>query len=128
MSAEWEVQKAIFAKLGADLAVPVFDFVPQENAPSNYITIGADTLAPFSTDNKNGFDGTLVIHSWAVANGRKTIKALQGAVYDSLSRADLVVTGYNSIGIDFEFSETNLDPDGVTYHGVQRFRILMMEQ
>ena len=128
MSAEWEVQKAIFAKLNIDLAVPVFDFVPQESAPSNYVTIGADTLAPFSTDGKNGFDGTLVIHSWAVANGRKTIKTLQGAVYDSLNRADLAVTGYNSIGIDFEFSETNLDPDGVTYHGVQRFRILIMEQ
>ena len=127
MSAEWEVQTAIFAKLEADLAVPVFDFVLQENVPSEYVTIGADTLLPFDTDGRKGFDGTLAIHSWAVANGRRTIKLLQGDVYDSLDRAELSITGYNPIGIEFQFSETNLDPDGATYHGVQRFRILIME-
>lgn len=127
MSAEWEVQAAIFARLELDLSVPVYDFVPQKNAPSNYATIGADTLLPFSMDGRKGFEGTLVIHSWNVSNGRKNTKLLQGEIYDSLDRAELTITGYNPIGIDFEFSETNLDPDGTTYHGVQRFRIIITE-
>tara|TARA_R110000850_G_scaffold105435_3_gene216392 strand:+ start:131 stop:517 length:387 start_codon:yes stop_codon:yes gene_type:complete len=128
MSAEWEVQEAIFAKLGNDLSVPVYDFVPQENAPNNYVTIGSDTLLPYSTDGNKGFEATLIIHSWYVANGRKELKLLQGEIYDSLDRAELVISGYNSIAIDFEFSNSTLDPDGATYHGVQRFRILIMEQ
>ena len=128
MSAEWEMQKAIFAKLGTDLAVPVYDFVPQENAPAQYVTIGADTLLPYNTDGNKGFEATLIIHSWDVSNGRKDLKLLQGEIYDSLDRAELVITGYNSVGIDFEFSDSTLDPDGATYHGVQRFRILIMEQ
>ena len=128
MSAEWEVQEAIFAKLGNDLSVPVYDFVPQENAPNNYVTIGSDTLLPYSTDGNKGFEATLIIHSWDVSNGRKDLKLLQGEIYDSLDRAELVITGYNSVGIDFEFSDSTLDPDGATYHGVQRFRILIMEQ
>ena len=128
MSAEWEVQEAIFAKLGIDLSVPVYDFVPQENAPNNYVTIGADTLVPFNTDDRKGFEATLIIHSWYVANGRRPLKLLQGEIYDSLDRAELTITGYNSVGIDFEFSDTTLDPDGATYHGGQRFRILIMEQ
>ena len=128
MSAEWEVQKAIFEKLEADLTTPVYDFVPQENAPSTYVTIGDDTFSPFSTDGRVGFEGTLNIHTWDTSNGRKDCKLLQGEVYDSLNRAELVITGYNSIGIDFETSQTILDADGVTYHGVQRFRFLIMEQ
>tara|TARA_R110000824_G_scaffold183072_1_gene364088 strand:+ start:2889 stop:3275 length:387 start_codon:yes stop_codon:yes gene_type:complete len=128
MSAEWEVQEAIFAKLGNDLSVPVYDFVPQENTPNNYVTIGSDTLLPYNTDGNKGFEATLIIHSWDVSNGRKDLKLLQGEIYDSLDRAELVITGYNSVGIDFEFSDSTLDPDGATYHGVQRFRILIMEQ
>lgn len=135
MNAEWEVQKAIFAKLDTDLAVPVFDFVPQQNPPPTYVTIGEDTLLPFNTDGIKGFEGTLIIHSWdsprggdSGGDGRKLIKLLQGEIYDSLDRAELVITGYDPIGIDFEFSQTSLDPDGITYHGVQRFRLLITEQ
>lgn len=128
MSAEWKVQEAIFAKLSNDLTLPVYDFVPQENAPSSYVTIGGDTFAPFNTDGNKGFMATLAIHSWVIANGRKEAKLLQGEILNSLDRAELTITGYNPLGIDFEFSETTLDPDGVTYHGVQRFRILIMEQ
>ena len=127
MSAEWEVQKAIFSKLDTDLSVSVYDFVPQENAPDSYVTIGSDTLVPYNTDGNKGFNATLTIHTWDTSNGRKDIKLLQGQVYDSLDRAEIVVTGYNSIGIDFESSDTTLDPNGATYHGIQRFRFLIME-
>ena len=128
MSAAWEIQEAIFTKLGIDLSVPVYDFVPQQNTAAKYVTIGSDTLLPYNTDLKRGFEATLEIHSWDVSNGRKDLKLLQGEIYSSLDRAELSITGYNSVSIDFEFSNSTLDPDGATYHGVQRFRILIMEQ
>jgi hypothetical protein len=46
-----------------------------------------------------------------------------GDIYDSLHRASLTVTGYDVVGIDQELSETFIDADGLTRHGVQRFRI-----
>lgn len=128
MSAEWEIQKAIFDKLEVDLAVPVYDFVPQEGAESTYVTLGDDTFSPFNTDGRKGFEGLLNIHVWDISNGRKDCKLLQGSIYDSLDRAEFTITGYNPVGIDFQSSQTILDPDGVTYHGIQRFKFTIMEQ
>lgn len=128
MSAEWELQKAVFNILSTGLTAPVYDFVQQKSAPSTYVTVGDDTLLPFNADITKGFEATLTIHAWDISNGRKDVKELQGEIYNLLDRAELVISGYNPIGIDFQFSETTLDPDGVTYHGVQRFRFLMTEQ
>lgn len=126
MSAELEIQKAIYSALDSALSVPVYDDVP-DNAAAPYVVIGADTLVAFDTDDGSGFEATLTIHSWSVYRGRKEIKELQGAIYDALHRAELSISGYNFLGCDSEFSESLLEADGVTRHGVQRFRILIRE-
>ena len=126
MSAEWEVQKAIFAELSGNLSVPVFDYVPQEDTSSAYVTIGEDTFAPFNTDDIKGFEVGLVIHSWVIDNSRKTCKLLQGEIIQLLDRAELSITGYNLVGIDFEFSDTT-PLEGNVYHGIQRFKITITE-
>lgn len=99
-----------------------------DNARGLYVVLGNDTMIEWDTDCETGFEGTVTIHAWdTTANNRSFIpvKDVMGDVYAILHRAELSITGYNTVGMDFEFSETLLDPDGLTRHGVQRFRVLM---
>jgi len=124
MSAELEIQKAIYSALDSALSINVYDNVP-DNAAAPYVVIGDDTVAEFDTDGERGFEATVTIHTWSTYRGRSQVKEIMSAVYNALHRADLTVQGYNLLGCDFEFSETFLESDGVTRHGVQRFRILI---
>lgn len=47
------------------------------------------------------------------------------AIYNSLHEQRLSVEGAEMVLLRLEFGDTDLDPDGVTYHGVQRFRTLI---
>lgn len=126
MNAEWELQTAIYGNLEASLSVPVYDDVPQD-ADAPYVTIGQATFVEFSTDGRNGFDCTQTVHVWSDYQGTKECKLLQGAVYDSLNRVELAVTGYTVLGPEFEYSEVTNDPNGITRHGIQRFRIRLIK-
>lgn len=129
MSAGLALQTAIYQKLNGapGVAVPVFDYVPDQQ-PGNYIAIGDDTLAEFDTDETTGFDATATVHTWtanSAEEGRAACKTIMGSIYDTLHRLPLTVVGYTVAGVDQVFEQTFLDPDGVTHHGVQRFRVLM---
>jgi hypothetical protein len=52
---------------------------------------------------------------------------LMGEAYSILHRASLTKTGYNVVDCLFEFSETFVDVDGRTRHGVQRYRLTVQE-
>jgi len=127
MSAQWELQKAIYSVLENALSEPIYDDVPQD-ASAPYVTIGDATFADFSADNKTGFDCTQTIHVRSDYKGTKEAKIIQGAIYDALNRVELAVTGYTVLGPDIEFSNVLNDPNGVTRHGVQRFRIRLIKQ
>lgn len=127
MSAQWELQKSIYSALDAALSVPVYDDVPQD-APAPYVTIGDATFVDFSAENRTGFECTQTIHVWSDYEGTKEAKELQGAIYDALNRVELTVIGYTVLGPEFEFSNVLDDPNGVTHHGVQRFRLRLIKQ
>ena len=123
MSSSLAVQTAIFQRL-ATVGYSVYDAVPPET-PYPYIVIGDDTENEWDTDTELGFELTLMIHSFSVSDGKAEIKTMQKAVYDLLHYHNLAVTGYNTIVLYQEFSETMLETDGVTRHGVQRFRLTL---
>ena len=118
-----ELQKAIFTKLNAVGTYPVYDYVKADTAYP-YIIVGDDTLTQDSADDFIGFDATVTIHSWSVKKGRKEIKTIQDYVFNQLNREILLISGYNMVNCYQEYSETFLDPDGVTHHGVQRYRVI----
>lgn len=126
MSAEVEIQKAVFTRLNNALSVPVYDNVP-DNAVAPYVVIGDDTLIEFDSDLGVGFEATITVHTWSTYRGRLEVKQIMGLIYNALHRAEINVQGYNLLGCDSEFSETFLESDGVTRHGVQRFRIFIRE-
>lgn len=123
-----KLQQAIYEQLTVSIGgtYPVFDDVPQDQ-PAPYITIGDDSVDEFDTDTTRGFDAEIVIHCWSEYQGRQEVKQMQTAVYRALHRQTLASGALEFAGVTQEFSETLLDPDGVTRHGVQRFRILYKE-
>jgi len=137
MSAETGIQTAIHAALTADAALMalvagVHDEVPQPADSGSddqfpYVVIGDDTHIPFDTDNSVGADTTITIHVWSRYSGRKQVKEIQGAIYDVLHRQTISVAGFSLVGIDWLQSQSFLDSDGLTRHGVQTFRITVEE-
>ena len=127
------VQTAIFARLEDELLVPVYDRPPQPDDAGDdesfpYITIGDDTFTPWDDDLSQGYEAELNVHTWTRYRGRKELKELQQMVYDALHRYQLTITGYATINLSFEFADSVRDPDGLTHHGVSRFRLLIEDQ
>lgn len=120
-----ELQAAVYSKLDTATVYSIYDDVPQgTNMP--YITIGDDQAADYSTDGESGTQASIVVHTWSTYSGKLELKTMQDAVYNALHRANLIVTGYNVLGVDFEYADSMVESDGITRHGVQRFRINMM--
>ena len=129
MSFETVVQTVIYDALSAstavtDLVTGIYDAVPQQEA-FPYITLGEALHSEWDTYAEVGNNVSIVINTWSRERGRQETKQIQGEIYNTLHRATLTVSGYNIAGIDFEQSESFMDADGLTRHGVQSFRILI---
>lgn len=121
------LQAAIFNALdGVPGMPPVYDDVP-ENVPFPYVVIGDDVSAAFDDDCGSGADSMVTIHVWSTYPGRAEAKQILDLIYRTLHRSNLVIAGNVTITIDADYQTTLLDPDGVTRHGVIRFRVLTRE-
>lgn len=118
----FDIQRAVFARLADQLTVPIFDDVPQ-GAPMPYVVIGEDDSEPWDTDDSLGLDTDITIHVWSEYSGRKEVKDIMGQIYAALNRHELAVDGMHTVDCIFEYQDSFLDPDGVTRHGVIRFRL-----
>lgn len=124
---QFEIQKTVFAALNAALVgppvVPVLDEV-LDNQPLPYVRIGELTGTEWDTDNSLGRETTLTVHSWSEYRGMKELLEIMDKIKLALHNVNLVVTGEIFVLCFWEFSETMLDSDGLTRHGVQRFRLI----
>ena len=136
MSEQVQTAIAIIAALKADApltallttyaATPaVFTHVPQDLSAYPYVVLFEAGLDGDDNDCFLGFDGTLNIHSWTDQRDMAVIGNIQKAVYDVLHHAELTMTGYELVELHQEFSTILRDPDGITLHGVQRYRIIL---
>ena len=132
---QWPLQQAVYGALTGDAAVQallgnparVFDHVPQDSA-FPYVVVGEATSGPFDTKTEDGLDQTLTIHSWSRYRGLKETKEIMAAVTGALDQQALAVSGHDLVLLRFTFGTTVLDPDGLTRHGVQRFRAVTQAQ
>lgn len=126
-------QELVFTALNGNLtACTVFDsppFLPEATSSTTfpYCVIGNDTVRAWDTDDTRGAEITLTLHFWARGNGFRQTKALMDQAYGLLNRAALSKAGYSITDCLFEFSDTMSEPDGVTKHGVQRYRLTIRE-
>ena len=128
----WELQKAIFTTLSGNVRgmsavnVPVFDDVP-EGTEYPYVVIGEETAANNGTKTLDGIEHTLTIHAWSRYRGRREIKEIMQSVYENLHNTDISVSGASLVNIRQEFNTTLAETDGITRHGVMRFRAVVFD-
>ena len=130
MSADssWALQQAIYTALTGDstlmaMITGVHDHVPQETA-FPYVTIGESTARDWRTVGRKGAEATLILHAWSRSRGRKQAKQIIAEIQRIIDDANLTVPGHVLVWLRFEFAETILHDDGLTYHGITRFRAI----
>lgn len=125
------LQSAIYSRLNSDgnltttLGASIFDDVP-ENPTYPFVGIGQDTSVDFSTKDANGSENTITLDIFSRYLGSKETKDIMDRVHTLLHDAAITVSGQNLINIRFEFGDILREPDGLTRHGVMRFRAIML--
>ena len=128
---QFALQTAIYTKLSTDnnltstLGASVFDDIPEET-PYPYVQLGEDTAIDYSTKDQTGSEVTVNVDIWSRYRGSLQAKNIMDRVHTLLHDSSLSVTGSNFINMRFEFSDIIRDPDGITRHGVMRFRAIML--
>ncbi len=130
----FELQKSVFTVLNSanitDAAgsaiTGVFDDVPEGTAYP-YIVVGEESSNNVSTKSLDMHEHTLTIHTWSQYRGLKEIKVIMKQIYDNLNDVSLNVTGGQAVNMKQEFLTTLVDADGITRHGIMRFRAVVSD-
>jgi hypothetical protein len=127
---QFALQSSIYTALNVSaitstLSCGVYDEVVEGNSYP-FITFGEESAADYSTKNLVGAESTINIHIWSRYKGAKETKEIMDKIHDLLHDVSLTVTGVNLINLRFEFSDIMRDPDGITRHGVMRFRAITL--
>jgi hypothetical protein len=117
-------QKKIYEALNGVISCPVYDNAPQGSA-FPYVTIGEANLTDNDTDSTQNVYISYVIHVWSRADGRKEIKTIMGEIYSALHLTKFSESGYSFTENYFLSSDSFVDSDGKTRHGVQTFKLTM---
>lgn len=122
-----EVQTAIYDALTPALApVPVVDFAGP-NQPYPYATIGEFIAAPADTLAEQGADMELTVHLWSRQPGMQECQQMMTLAKDTLDRAVLPADGFQWVTTIWQNGQTLREPDGLTRHGILRFRVMTFE-
>lgn len=128
---QFALQSKIFTTLNTDntltstLGANVFDDVPEETA-FPLVVLGEDTTVDFSTKDLIGSETTINIDVFSRYRGSKETKEIMDRIHTLLHDSSLTVSGVNLINLRFEFSDVIRDPDGITRHGIMRFRAIIL--
>jgi len=127
---QFALQSSIYTALNVSaitttLACGVYDEVVEGNSYP-FITLGEETAIDYSTNNLVGAETTINIHVWSRYKGSKQTKQIMDKIHDLLHDVSLTVSGVNLINLRFEYSDIMRDPDGITRHGVMRFRAITL--
>lgn len=124
------VQAAVYTALTGASAVTdlvstrIHDQVPENLATFPYIELGDPVLTPFDAAVMRGQTEDLTIHAWSREGGRKQALSILEALYATLHRQPLTITGHTHVQTIHRFATVMPDPDGETWHGVTRFEII----
>ena len=130
-----KLQTAIYSTLtsgtltdisGTSITSKVYDDVPEGTAYP-YIVIGEETAIPTGAKDTDGHEHTLTFHVWSKYRGRKEIKQIMEQIYTILHNVAISITGATLVNIRHEFERTLLESDGITRHGVIRFRAVVFD-
>lgn len=130
-SALWDVQQGLYAVLAGDAALGalvqgVFDRVPEGQAYP-YVEIGEATEVPFRTLGRAGSDATITLHVWSRAGGFRETKQILSRLHELLDGKQLVAGMRSTVLMLLDDTRTLRDSDGLTRHGIARYRVVTQE-
>lgn len=128
-------QQAIFFLLNNNATLrnqvnAVYDFVPN-NYPYPYVQLGEFSSSKFLTFTNYGEDVIATIHIFCrnqeIPGGPQGSLQVEQIMYtiNSILAAKIfpIGTEWSAAGCWLDFSHVFLEPDGITWHGVLRFRL-----
>lgn len=119
------LHKAQVDRIEADTAYTVYDDNPQD-AAYPYIVMGEITARDWSDKSTPGQEVYSTLHIWSQYKGRKEADEMADGTLQALTRAPLAVINFNALGY-FESWDLIIDIDGITRHGILKFKYLIEE-
>jgi hypothetical protein len=127
-NASWALQRSVYQALSSstDLTallggVRIYDDAPHA-APYPFITLGQSVIRDWRTGTEDGTEHSLTLHVWSRSGGKKQAHEIIEAIKVVLHDQALLLEDHYLINLRHEFSETRMDPDGDTFHGIVRYR------
>ena len=127
MSADLELQKALWARLSGDAALAaLLGTRLHDNPPADtgfpYLTLGENETRDWSSGDSRGAEHFLAFHVYSRRGGRAEAKAVLAAIAAALEDAALALAGHVLVNLQWRGSETRREADGLTWRGTIRFR------
>lgn len=127
----YSTQQAVSAVLNASTEVQsvlgatprIYDHAPP-SAVFPYVVFGPVHVAPYDDKYGIGFETIVTLTIWSRYRGSKEVKDVFQALYDTLHRAVLSVSGQVFLSCEFHSADLTPDSDGLTYQGEVRFSII----
>ena len=125
------LQERIYSTLNGDstlggLVNGIFDSVP-EGQTLPVVIIGAQSTSDNGSKNLDGRDYIFNVDVYSDYRGMKEKKNKQKEIYRLLHESSLSVSGASFVDCRCEFTTDILEDDGITRHGVMRFRAFVMD-
>ncbi len=117
---------ALLAPDPLDGTASVFDHVPQD-AVFPYEVIGEADGVEHDTDTTIGWDAEVTVHTFSRFRGNEEVEAIQRENDNALNRAEPIITDARIVTLHRVSVDGVDDPDGLTRHGIHRFRALIEE-
>jgi hypothetical protein len=119
------LQQAIYGALVASptLGAAVYDAAPQA-AAFPHIEIGSGIVLDWSAATLRGEEHRVDVHVWSRYRGMKELKTLMAAVKARLHEQTLTLTSNALVDLRYSDESAMIDADGLTRHGIIRFRAL----
>lgn len=123
----FEVRKAIYARLDAQLATPIYSYVPQ-NSAYPYVRIGDVSSVTQDTKTTELQQYSVTIHSFdkSVASS-SPVEVIVANIYAALHNYALTISGYNVVLCRQE--NLNIfqqgEPNDRYWHAVQEFNVMV---
>jgi hypothetical protein len=133
-TALWYGQDAIVDRVRTDVGAGgvmtkisgIFDYVKDAQA-FPYISLGEGTETPFLTFGRNGHENVFTLHIWSQKKGYKECYQILDALVIRLDGFALVVTGHDTVLLEYDGGDSMRDPDGITRHVAARFRLVTQD-
>ena len=125
------LQERVYSTLNGDgtlggLINGVFDSVP-DGQTLPVVIIGEQSTSDNGSKTLDGRDYIFNVDVYSDYRGMKEIKNIQKEIYRLLHESSLSVSGASFVDCRCEFTTDILEDDGITRHGVMRFRAFVMD-